>query len=464
MSHSPPLSWPKVSERVGCLTLVITMFRYFCVRLFAVLGFFAVTGLQASESGFTPLFDGKTLDGWISINSAPSTWSVRDGMIHCTGKPISELRTTRMYQNFILELEWRHLKPKGNSGVFVWGDAMTAPGQPFHRGIEVQILDGREAPGHTSDGDIFPIHGATMKPENGRAIAEMRAFPTEKRSKPSPEWNHYRVECVDGSIRLSVNGKIVTRSSECNPRKGYICLESEGSPVDFRNVRIKELPAGALKPAQIAKAEEGFVGLYNGVDLSGWKMHEGLVGHWVANDWRLQYDGLATGDDKNLWSEESYKNFTLIVDWRWSGQYEKTTKRPVLLPSGAEAKGQDGKVKTVDVPLADSGIFLRGSPKSQINIWQWPIGSGEIYGYRTDQSMPPSVRAGATPSTPADNPVGEWNRFEITMIGEHVTVVLNGKTVIDHCHLPGVPAEGPLALQHHGDMIEFANLFIRQLP
>ncbi len=115
-----------------------------------------------SSDGFTPLFNGHDLDGWTNVNCAPDTWSVRDGKIYCTGKPIGELRTTRMYQNFILELEWRHLRPQGNAGVFVWSDALTAVGQPFIRGIEVQVLDGREGTGFTSDGDIFPIHGATM--------------------------------------------------------------------------------------------------------------------------------------------------------------------------------------------------------------------------------------------------------------------------------------------------------------
>ena len=86
---------------------------------------------------------------------------------------------------------------------------------------------------HTTHGDIFPIHGATMTPINGRGGS--RAFPTEFRSKPSPEWNHYRIECRDGEISLAVNGKVVTRGKDCNPRKGYICLESEGGIVNYRN-------------------------------------------------------------------------------------------------------------------------------------------------------------------------------------------------------------------------------------
>jgi hypothetical protein len=240
-------------------------------------------------------------------------------------------------------------------------------------------------------------------------------------------------------------------------------LESEGSPAEFRNLRIQELPGQPLASEQVADRDEGFVSLYNGIDLSGWKTHPGLIGPWQPNDWQLEYDGQATGDDKNLWTEESFRDFTLIVDWRWSGKYDTSTPRPVILPSGEEATDDDGATKTVEVPVADSGIYLRGSSKAQVNIWQWPIGSGEIWGYRTDPSMPAEVRAGATPKVKADHPVGQWNRFEITMRGEEVTVVLNGKTVIDACALPGVPGEGPIALQHHGDPIEFANVFVKRL-
>jgi hypothetical protein len=141
------------------------------------------------------------------------------------------------------------------------------------------------------------------------------------------------------------------------------------------------------------------------------------------------------------------------------------TLLPMLLPNGDEAVGADGKPKQEEVlDAGDSGIYLRGSSKSQVNIWCWPAGSGEVYGYRTDRRMPPEVRAAVTPKKRADKPVGQWNRFIITMRGDRLTVNLNGETVIENAQLPGVPARGPLALQHHGDPIEFANLFIRELP
>src|SRR5689334_1419979 len=95
----------------------------------------------ADEDGFVPLFNGRDLSGWVNANCAPETWSVREGMIHCTGRPTGALRTERQYENFILELEWRHLSRSGNSGVFIWATPIAAPGVPFLRGIEVQVLD-----------------------------------------------------------------------------------------------------------------------------------------------------------------------------------------------------------------------------------------------------------------------------------------------------------------------------------
>jgi len=417
-----------------------------------------------NDDGFKPLFNGKDLQGWVNVNTAPSTWTIQDGMIICSGKPIGELRTDRMYENFILEAEWRHMRPGGNAGIFVWADDITARGQPFHRGVEVQVLDNAygKSDWFTTHGDIFPIHGAKMRPLTGKNVgkASARAFPTEHRSNPSPQWNHYRITCKDGTIALEVNGKEVTRGADALPRKGYICLESEGGIVHWRNIRIKELPSsGDLKPEHIAIADRGYKSIYNGVDLTGWKVSEKNKGHWKVQDWVLNYDG--KGGD--LWTEKEYGDFQMIVDWRWPNKPTKQP-RPIILPNGDDATDDNGNQKMAEVDDAgDSGIYLRGSSKSQVNIWCWPVGSGEVYGYRTDKSQPADVRAGVTPKTRADRPIGQWNRFEITMKGDRLTVVLNGETVIENAHLPGVAPRGPIALQHHGDPIQFANIYIKEL-
>jgi hypothetical protein len=283
------------------------MFNKRSFALVCVAMLFLSNSISAQEEGFRSLFNGTDLDGWVRVNTAESTWSVKDGMLLCTGKPIGELRTTKMYQNFIMEVEWRHMVRGGNAGIFVWADDITARGVPFHRSIEVQVLenDYGNSESHTTHGDIFPIHGASMTPVNGRGGS--RAFPTENRSKPSPEWNHYRIECRDGEISLAVNGKIVTRGTDCSPRKGYICIESEGGVVHYRNMRIKELPDTEIAAEQIAVANRDFRSLYNGIDLEDWQK----TGAWKPQDWVLSYAGKEPG---TLITHETFADVGFVFD------------------------------------------------------------------------------------------------------------------------------------------------------
>ena len=95
----------------------------------------------SAQEDFRPLFNGVNFDDWVRTNTPAKTWTYQDGMVICSGRPIGEIRTAKMYQNFILELEWRHMVPRGNAGVFVWADDITSRGVPFHRGIEVQVLE-----------------------------------------------------------------------------------------------------------------------------------------------------------------------------------------------------------------------------------------------------------------------------------------------------------------------------------
>jgi hypothetical protein len=409
------------------------------------------------DDGFVSLFNGKDLTGWVNINCGPATWSVKDGVIVCSGKPTGLLRTEKMYENYVLELEWKHLSQTGNAGLFVHSDAVPAPGQPFTRSIEVQVMlmDKPHPEGlYTGQGDIFSIHGAKFVPDRPHPKGWERCLPSENRTKPAGEWNHYKVVCQDGVIKLHVNGKEVSGGTKCTPRKGYLCLESEGSEVHFRNLRIKEMPSSNPPAEEVAKADEGFRAIYNGADLTGWKADPANEGHWTVKGWGfLDYDGKG----KDLWTEKEYGDFVLIADWRFTRKpVEK--ENPVL-----DADGNDTGQKQKTMDSGDSGIYLRGSSKSQVNIWCWPCGSGEVYGYRTDKSMPPEVRKGVTPKVNADHKPGQWNRFVITMKGDRLTVELNGKVVIENAQLPGVKPRGPIALQHHGDPIQFANLYIKEL-
>ncbi len=222
--------------------------------------------------------------------------------------------------------------------------------------------------------------------------------------------------------------------------------------------------------------DDGFTSLFDGKDLSRWTLPEGDGGHWKILDGVIDYDARSEAKGKkDLVSKDEFGDFVLKLEWRIKETPYTNPGVPYVLPDGLHARDTTGKEIKLALPDSDSGIFLRDMEgKSQVNIWCWPIGSGEVYGYRMDPKMPPEVRAGVTPKHQADKPVGEWNAFEITLKGDRLTVVLNGVTVIENAQLPGIPARGPIALQHHGgfqdgkytgppSLVQFRNIRIKPL-
>lgn len=339
--------------------------KYF-VTLALIVTMAAASTVCGQDDGFKPLFNGTDLDGWVRVNTDESTWSVKDGMLLCSGKPTGELRTTRMYQNFIMEVEWRHMKPRGNAGIFVWADDITARGVPFHRSIEVQVLENAygNTRGYTTHGDIFPIHGAKMKPINGRGGS--RAFPIENRSNPSPEWNQYRIECRDGSISLAVNGKVVTRGTECSPRKGYICIESEGGVAHYRNLRIKRLPDTPIDEEHVAIADRGFRCLYTGIDLDGWKSE----GKWQPSDWVLKCQS-----DKPGWlaTQETFDAGAFIFDIKFGKKFAATK-----FEFASAVLEIDSENKAIADQLAKAGTWNRFEGEVREGKWMFKVNGVSI--------------------------------------------------------------------------------------
>ena len=223
--------------------------------------------------------------------------------------------------------------------------------------------------------------------------------------------------------------------------------------------------------AKVEKENE-FVSLFDGKTLEHWKIPEGDNGHWKVIDGVIDYDGKSEApSDKNLWSKKEYKNFILKIDWRLTKEPVEE-EVPIIRPDGYYINKEDESKKTLDskeaktvkvMDAGDSGIYLRGDSKSQINIWSWPVGSGEVWGYRVDPNISDEVRKSVTPTKCADNPPGEWNTFVITMKDKLLTVVLNGETVIENAELPLVQPSGPIALQHHTDPIQFRNIYIKEI-
>jgi hypothetical protein len=209
--------------------------------------------VDGTEPGWTELGSADFTD----VNGYEDTWMWRGDILHCTGQPIGVIRTKKTYTNFEYMVEWRHMHFGGNSGTFIWvGEESLQgiePGELPRGGIEMQMLDhgyhvlyearqGKRGEFFSTHGDVFPVGTSTMKPFPPLSPNGERSFPSFERSLGVGEWNHYYVRAINGEVRLWVNGVEVSGGAECAPRHGYLCLESEGSPVEFRKIRIRELP------------------------------------------------------------------------------------------------------------------------------------------------------------------------------------------------------------------------------
>jgi hypothetical protein len=220
---------------------------------------------HAEEAGFVSLFNGKDLTGWVDVNTSAETWVVKDGLLVCKGLPIGVMRSEKQYENFVLHIEWRHMEAGGNSGVFIWSEGTTPKERPLPKGMEVQMLelewpflnrekDGSPRPLGYVSGELFGANGLEAVPDNPRG---KRSMSYEMRCKGKGEWNTYDVVAVDGVVKLAINGKFVNGMREATVRKGYLCWESEGAEIHFRNIRILELPGGRVTPEQTAGEVSG---------------------------------------------------------------------------------------------------------------------------------------------------------------------------------------------------------------
>jgi hypothetical protein len=386
-----------------------------------------------------PLFNGKDLSGWKGEG-----YAVEGGAIVCTPQG-RNLITEETFSNYVLDFEFQ-LTPGANNGL---GIHYPGTGDAAYTGMEVQILDSTAE--KYKDLKDYQFHGGLYT-----LAAAKQGF-----LKPMGEWNQQRVTVMGDKIKVELNGEIILsadfaelstkfpKHEGVKRRAGHIGWLGHGDRVAYRNINIGELPPVANEAGVKAA---GFTKIFDGTTLNGWK-HTADITNWKAIHGILKHNG-QPGSTPDLWTEKSYGDFTLVCDWRWSGRGPQKSQ-PKVMPDGSN----NG---TVEIEEFDSGIYLRGNTKSQVNLWNWPIGSGEVYGYRTDAKMSAEVKAGVTPKANADKPIGEWNRTMVTLKGDRLTVTLNSKVVIDNAQLPGIPESGPIGLQHHGSAIDFANIWIKQ--
>lgn len=417
---------------------------------------FALGALAATEEGFTPLFDGKSLTGWKLIGGHGPGYVVRDGVLVCPAEGGGNLFTEKEYRDFVFRFEFK-LSPGGNNGI---GIRAPYQGDAAYAGMEIQVLDDYDD--QYKDLKPWQYHGSVY------GLLPARRGATKK----AGEWNTEEIHAQGRHIRVTVNGQVIVDGSlnsvsdpgviQAHPGMfrpaGHIGFLGHGTLVEFRNIRIKELPAA---PERDNVAPEGFTAAYNGKDLTGWKgllkgpydnpdkrsqlsaeelkrlqaeADQRMRDHWKSVDGALVFDG--KGD--SLATARDYANFEMLVDWK-------------ILPHG------------------DSGIYIRGTP--QVQIWDphtkptqagSEVGSGGLYNNQKNPSKPTAV---------ADKPIGEWNRFRIVMAGEKVHVFLNDQLVVNNVTLENlwdrskpIYPSGQIELQNHGNTLYFKNVFLRDLP
>ncbi len=413
--------------------------------------------------GFISLFNGKDLTGWVGNVKG---YAVEDGAMRCIPGKGGNLYTAHEFGNFIFRFEFL-LQPGTNNGI---GIRAPLTGDAAYQGMEIQVLD-----------DTAP-KWAKLQPWQYHGSIYNLVPAKRGHLKPVGQWNTEEIRAVGPKITVVLNGvtivdadldevrktadpKLLKKHPGIDRKAGHIGFLGHGDRVDFRNLSIKPLPpceAGAATdtPAAAAPdtnidtknvAPEGFTALFNGKDLIGWKglvknpkerakmtaeqltaeqtkADESMNQHWKVVDGALVFDG----HGKALCTAKDYGDFEMYVDWKIE-------------------KG------------GDSGIYLRGSP--QVQIWdtaKWPEGSGGLYNNKKNP---------AKPLVKADNPVLQWNRFRIKMIGDRVWVQLNGVPVVDNTIMENywerdkpIYPTGQIELQDHGSTLWFRNIYIREIP
>lgn len=408
-----------------------------------------------------PLFDGKTLEGWKGEG-----YAVEDGAIYCTPKG-SFLQTVKEYGDFVLDFEFQ-LTPGANNGI---GLRYPGTGDAAYVGMEIQILDDKHE--KYKGLQTWQFHGSVygVQPSTQAQTNHL---------KPTGEWNRQQILCIGDHVKVILNGHTITdvyltgkkpihdaKHPGLERTTGTIAFCGHGDRVGYRNLKVKSFAPAA--PALTGNPDNtppaGFVALFNGKDLTGWR---GLMAgpgekpgtrakmtaeqlaasqeeadkvmreHWKVEDGALVF----SGKGRSLVTDKKYGDFDFYVDWK--------------IPA-----------------KADSGIYLRGLP--QVQIWdptnpeQFQHGNQKGSGGLWNNKGP--GKDGKDPLVKADKPIGEWNTFHIRMIGDRATIYLNGQRVVDRAILENlweagvpIPRADQIELQNHGNNLWFKNIYLRELP
>ena len=448
----------------------------------------AKTALKILDEGakWRSLLNGNTLEGW----TGDTEGYVVEGDVLICKKGGKNLVTADQYSDFVFQFEFK-LEESGNNGV---GIRVPADGHPASSGMEIQILDhnGSRYSGMAEMANGKKRQLSWLKPWQYHGSIYGITPAKTGYLKANGEWNQETIIAIEDHIMVILNGAVIVDAylDQTTPvdggahpgmknKKGHIVLAGHSDRVEFRNLRVADysLPPTSPTSTEDNTPPEGFVALFNGNDLSGWKglahknanQRRALKGaakreaqqqadsvmreHWSVENGVLTYDGKG----QSLCTSKDFGDFEMYVDWK--------------IPPGA-----------------DSGIYLRGTPQIQIwDPWDPRVKAGEeapasaedwVAAYKNGRNLGSgglwnNKRWRNSPTVLADKRPGQWNTFFIRMVGDKVSIWLNDKKIVDRVALENywdktgtvpLPRADQIELQHHGSELFFKNLYLRELP
>ena len=406
---------------------------------------------KADAAGFSLLFNGTDLTGWIG---SVKGYTVADGVMTCQRRGGGNLYTRWRFADFHLKFDFK-LTAGANNGL---GIRVPPRGNPANACMELQILD-NSSPQYAKLRP-YQYHGSIY----GLVPAKRGAL------KPVGQWNHQEVIADGTKIKVVLNDITIVDADLSKlkiPAKGYcsnalrpaghIGWAGHGAEILFKDIAVKPLDTYARGPHNLPP--DGFAALFNGKDLTSWRGRP-----------HLSPDKEAAMDVETRRAQQAKWDASVAENWKVVDGQIVNGGRGVYLTTARDYGDFELLVDYKTVAKADSGIYLRANP--QVQIWdyteaggKWRLGadkgSGGLWNNKKNDRWP---------SVLADKPFGLWNRVRIKLVGDKVTVHLNGERVIEGVTMENyfardkpLPARGAIQLQTHGGEIRWRNIFIREI-
>jgi len=411
----------------------------------------SATLVLAAEKAVEPLekivlFDGKSFDGLVrhlrnNQGNVDETWQIKPGgVLACSGKPAGYIRTDKAYKNYKFHVEYRWPGRTGNNGILVH---MVGEDKVWPKSLECQGM-------FQNQGDYFEIGGVEFNEHKigGHRVRGRRVVKYGQHNEKEPgQWNVYEVFCVGGTVRPYINGKLMNEASDCSVTEGKICLQSEGAPIEFRNIYLE--PAKKL-PWPVTPRKKTV--LFNGKDLEGWvrfipddkpdKDKKWTVDKvWSVKDGVIRCEGIPNGYIRTV---DSYANYKLHLEWRWP---EKPTNSGVLLHREGIDKTWPRSVEAQLMHENAGDFWLIDQTTIKVN----------------GKQVGPKKFANAKKKHPSnEKPLGQWNSYDIICDGKTISLFVNG--LLQNQGTDSTLSSGPICLQSEGSPIEFRNIYLEPVP